>query len=72
MDFKVAGTTKGITALQMDIKIKGITGQIMAEALEQARIGRLEILDKMLAVIPAPNPEPQAARPTHHDYPDPD
>jgi polyribonucleotide nucleotidyltransferase len=55
MDFKVAGTPKGITALQMDIKIKGITGQIMAEALEQARIGRLEILDKMLAVIPTPN-----------------
>ena len=55
MDFKVAGTTRGITALQMDIKIKGITGQIMAEALEQARTGRLEILDKMLAVIPVPN-----------------
>jgi len=55
MDFKVAGTEHGITALQMDIKIKGITGQIMAEALEQARTGRLEILDKMLAVIPVPN-----------------
>jgi polyribonucleotide nucleotidyltransferase len=64
MDFKVAGTPKGITALQMDIKIKGITGQIMAEALEQARIGRLEILDKMLAVIPTPNPtlKPHAPR----------
>lgn len=47
MDFKVAGTTRGITALQMDIKIKGITGQIMAEALEQARIGRLHILGIM-------------------------
>ena len=56
MDFKVAGTPKGITALQMDIKIKGITGQIMAEALEQARVARLFILDKMLAVIPVPNP----------------
>jgi polyribonucleotide nucleotidyltransferase len=64
MDFKVAGTPKGITALQMDIKIKGITGQIMAEALEQARVGRLEILDKMLAVIPTPNPslKPHAPR----------
>src|SRR5206468_8390830 len=47
MDFKVAGTRQGITALQMDIKISGITGQIMREALEQARRGRLFILDKM-------------------------
>lgn len=64
MDFKVAGTPKGITALQMDIKIKGITGQIMAEALEQARQARLFILDKMLAVIPVPNPtlKPHAPR----------
>ena len=64
MDFKVAGTPKGITALQMDIKIKGITGQIMAEALEQARVARLFILDKMLAVIPVPNPslKPHAPR----------
>ncbi len=52
MDFKVAGTTKGITAIQMDIKIKGIDKNILTKALEQARIGRLEILDKMLAVIP--------------------
>ncbi len=57
MDFKVAGTTKGITALQMDIKIKGITTELMAEALAQARRGRMAILDKMLAVIPTPNPE---------------
>ena len=57
MDFKVAGTTTGITALQMDIKIRGITTQIMAEALAQARRGRMSIMDKMLAVIPAPNPE---------------
>ena len=57
MDFKVAGTDKGITALQMDIKIKGITSQIMTQALEQARVARLSILDKMLAVIPAPNPD---------------
>ena len=47
MDFKVAGTRKGITALQMDIKISGITGNIMREALEQARHGRLFLLDKM-------------------------
>ncbi len=51
MDFKVAGTREGITALQMDIKISGITGQIMREALEQARHGRLFILDKMQATI---------------------
>jgi len=57
MDFKVAGTTKGITALQMDIKIKGITSQIMSQALEQARQARLSILDKMMAVIPVPRPE---------------
>jgi polyribonucleotide nucleotidyltransferase len=47
MDFKVAGTTEGITALQMDIKIAGVNAQIMAEALEQARKGRLFILDVM-------------------------
>jgi len=47
MDFKVAGTTNGITALQMDIKVSGITAEIMTKALEQARRGRLFILDKM-------------------------
>src|SRR4051812_16472537 len=52
MDFKVAGTRQGITALQMDIKIPGITGQIMREALEQARHGRLFILDKMQEALP--------------------
>lgn len=64
MDFKVAGTAHGVTALQMDIKIKGITPAIMAEALEQARQARLAILDKMLAVIPAPRPslKPHAPR----------
>ena len=51
MDFKVCGTTKGITALQMDIKIAGISAQIMGEALEQARQGRLHILDKMNEAI---------------------
>ncbi len=57
MDFKVAGTTEGITALQMDIKIKGITAEIMRQALTQAREARLSILDKMLEVIPVPRPE---------------
>src|SRR5437016_950333 len=51
MDFKVAGTRKGITALQMDIKVSGITSQIMREAMEQARRGRLFILDKMEETI---------------------
>ena len=54
MDFKVAGTKDGITALQMDIKVPNVTTKIMAEALEQARKGRLEILDKMLATIASP------------------
>jgi polyribonucleotide nucleotidyltransferase len=57
MDFKVAGTREGVTALQMDIKIIGITSQIMAEALEQARLARLAILEKMLEVIPEPRAE---------------
>jgi polyribonucleotide nucleotidyltransferase len=57
MDFKVAGTSEGITALQMDIKISGLSMEIMAEALGQARGSRLEILDSMLAVIPAPRAE---------------
>lgn len=57
MDFKVTGTTKGITAIQMDIKIKGIDKAILTTALEQARLGRLYILDKMLAVLPAPRKE---------------
>lgn len=52
MDFKVAGTKEGITALQMDIKISGITEEILREALEQARVGRLHILDHMLETIP--------------------
>ena len=52
MDFKVAGTKKGVTAIQMDIKIKGIDEKILTTALSQAREGRLEIMDKMLATIP--------------------
>jgi polyribonucleotide nucleotidyltransferase len=54
MDFKVAGTRTGITALQMDIKVGGITLDIMRKALEQARKGRYEILDKMTDVLPQP------------------
>jgi polyribonucleotide nucleotidyltransferase len=57
MDFKVAGTRKGITALQMDIKISGLTGQIMREAMEQARRGRLFLLDTMDAALSAPREE---------------
>ncbi len=51
MDFKVAGTRNGITALQMDIKIKGITPQILKEALAQAKLGRMQILDHMMSTI---------------------
>lgn len=57
MDFKVCGTRTGITALQMDIKIKGITPALMREALEQARQARLHILEKMDAVIASPRTE---------------
>ncbi|MFN3920036.1 MAG: polyribonucleotide nucleotidyltransferase [Methylohalobius sp.] len=57
MDFKVGGTAKGVTALQMDIKTCGITPKIMRQALEQAREGRLEILAKMNEVLPAPRAE---------------
>lgn len=57
MDFKVAGTPKGITAIQMDIKIDGLGEAILREALEQARIGRLHILDNMLATIDTPRTE---------------
>jgi len=57
MDFKVAGTDKGITALQMDIKITGVTFAIMRDALEQARKARLFILGKIAETLPAPRPE---------------
>jgi len=56
MDFKVAGTAKGITAIQMDLKIPGISHEILAEALSQAREARLFILDKMLSLIDKPRP----------------
>jgi polyribonucleotide nucleotidyltransferase len=54
MDFKVAGTRQGITALQMDIKITGVTREIMQQALEQARVGRMHLLDIMERAIPSP------------------
>ena len=57
MDFKVAGSEDGITALQMDIKIDGITAEIMRKALEQAKAGRLHILGKMAEVLSAPRQE---------------
>lgn len=57
MDFKVAGTRKGITALQMDIKVTGISEQILKEALAQAHKGRMQILDNMETAISAPRPE---------------
>ncbi|MEW5058224.1 polyribonucleotide nucleotidyltransferase [Cycloclasticus sp. 46_83_sub15_T18] len=57
MDFKVSGTDAGITALQMDIKIKGITSEIMSKALDQAKEGRLHILDKMNEVLATPRNE---------------
>jgi len=57
MDFKVCGTAKGITAVQMDIKITGITTAIMLKAMEQARTGRLQILETMLKTLPAPRKE---------------
>jgi polyribonucleotide nucleotidyltransferase len=66
MDFKVAGTRSGITALQMDIKISGITGQIMREALEQARHGRLFLLDKMDAALSGPRAERSKFAPQIH------
>jgi polyribonucleotide nucleotidyltransferase len=66
MDFKVAGTRNGITALQMDIKIMGITPQIMREALEQARLGRLWLLDTMDATLAGPSAEKSQFAPRIH------
>lgn len=54
MDFKVAGTSKGVTALQMDIKIEGLSRQILEEALQQAKIGRMQILESMMKTINTP------------------
>ena len=65
MDFKVAGTRDGITALQMDIKIAGVTSHIMSEALAQAKAGRLFILDKMMEAIPSVSDRDVALRTAH-------
>jgi polyribonucleotide nucleotidyltransferase len=66
MDFKVAGTREGVTALQMDIKIQGVTEQIMGQALEQARRGRLHILDSMERALPAPRADISPFAPRMH------
>ncbi len=72
MDFKVAGTRDGVTSIQMDIKIKGITKEIMTEALQQAKEGRLHILEKMESAIPEPKKElsPYAPRIVIHRVPE--
>ncbi len=57
MDFKVAGTELGITALQMDIKLTGLNEKILVEALEKAKVGRMKIMEKMLETIPEPRPQ---------------
>ena len=57
MDFKIAGTKKGITAIQMDVKIEGITKEIFKEALERGKKARIQILDKMAEVLAKPRPE---------------
>jgi polyribonucleotide nucleotidyltransferase len=67
MDFKVCGTRDGITALQMDIKIKGISTETMRKALAQARTGRLHILDKITNCIAAPRPEINSRAPRLHN-----
>ncbi|WP_062105032.1 polyribonucleotide nucleotidyltransferase [Bacillus niameyensis] len=63
MDFKVAGTAKGVTALQMDIKIEGLSREILEEALQQAREGRMHILDSMLSTIKEPREQLSAYAP---------
>ncbi len=71
MDFKVAGSREGITALQMDIKIKGLRRDILEKALEQARAGRLHILDRMAEALQAPRPNISRYAPAHLHDPDP-
>ena len=73
MDFKVAGTRRGVTALQMDIKVSGLTPEVFRRALEQARRGRMHILDKMEAAIPIPRQVMSTFAPritTIHIHPD--
>ena len=67
MDFKVAGTSQGITALQLDVKLRGIGFEILAESLRQARQARLEILDKMVQTISASRPELSPYAPRMHE-----
>ena len=71
MDFKVTGTSSGITALQMDIKVTGINAQIMREALEQARAGRVHILDEMAKTLSASRNTCLLERSAHHHDQDP-
>ena len=71
MDFKVAGTAAGITALQMDIKVSGITTDIMRKALEQARVGRLFILDKMVKTLSASRADVSCVCAANRHDPDP-
>lgn len=66
MDFKVAGTREGVNALQMDIKVAGLSDEILAEALEQARQARMQILDVMEATIPAPRAKLSPYAPRMH------
>ena len=63
MDFKITGTSEGITSCQMDIKIKGLSYEILSKALNQAKIGRLKILDEMLKTISTPNNDVKAHAP---------
>ena len=63
MDFKVTGTREGVTAIQMDIKLEGLPREVLAQALEQAKAGRLHILDEMAKCIEAPRPELAATAP---------
>ena len=63
MDFKITGTSEGITSCQMDIKIKGLSYEILSKALNQAKIGRLKILDEMLKTISSPNNNVKAHAP---------
>ncbi|PKP11767.1 MAG: polyribonucleotide nucleotidyltransferase [Bacteroidetes bacterium HGW-Bacteroidetes-4] len=63
MDFKVTGTVDGITATQMDIKVNGLPYEVLEQALEQAKVGRLHILGKMLETLPEPRPEFKAHAP---------
>ncbi len=72
MDFKVAGTSEGVTSLQMDIKITGITIEIMKKALEQAKGGRMHILGEMTKALARFAHAARRARAAHRDHHDPD